>query len=82
MKKRPGLDEFLQKSSELYEIVVFTASVEYYAGPVLDAIDRKRCISHRLYREHCVRVDGEFVKDLSRLGRDISKVVIIDVLGT
>lgn len=82
VKKRPGLNEFLRKAAELYEVVVFTASMECYAGPVLDVIDRKRRISHRLFREHCILVQGEYVKDLSRLGRELSKVVIIDVLVT
>jgi len=50
VKKRPGLDEFLQNSAELYELVVFTASMECYAGPVLDILDQKHRISHRLYR--------------------------------
>lgn len=80
VKKRPGLDEFLRRAAELYEVVVFTASLECYAGPVLDIIDPNHYISHRLFREHCILVKGEFVKDLSRLGRDMSKVVIIDVL--
>jgi len=79
VKKRPGLDEFLRRAAELYEVVVFTASLECYAGLVLDTIDPKHYISHRLFREHCVLVKGEYVKDLSRLGRDMSKVVIIDV---
>lgn len=82
VKKRPGLDEFLRKSAELYELVVFTASLACYAGPVLDILDPNHRISHRLYREHCVLVNGEYVKDLSRLGRDMSKVIIIDVLIT
>ena len=43
-------DQFLQNSAELYELMVFTASMECYVGPVLDILDPKHRISHRLYR--------------------------------
>jgi CTD small phosphatase-like protein 2 len=33
-----------------YEIVIFTAAVKQYADSILDNIDQKRRISHRLYR--------------------------------
>lgn len=37
---------------EFYEIVVFTAATQDYADWILDVIDQKKCISHRLYRDH------------------------------
>jgi len=36
---RQGVKEFLDKMSEIYELVVFTASLAKYANPVLDYID-------------------------------------------
>lgn len=76
--KRPGVDEFLEKLGDKYEVVVFTAGLREYASLVLDRLDRKRVISHRLYRDSCKEVEGKFVKDLSGLGRDLRRVVIVD----
>ncbi|KAM3284864.1 CTD small phosphatase-like protein [Capsicum chacoense] len=76
--KRPFLDEFLEFLSEKFEVVVFTAGLKEYASLVLDRIDRKGLISHRLYRDSCKDVDGKFVKDLADTGRDMKRVVIVD----
>lgn len=38
--KRPHVDEFLRRCGELYECVLFTASLAKYADPVADLLDR------------------------------------------
>ncbi|KAK4981748.1 hypothetical protein LTR66_009738 [Elasticomyces elasticus] len=48
--KRPGVDAFMKRVGELYEVVVFTASVS----------------------------KGNYVKDLSQVGRDLRETIIID----
>ena len=79
--KRFGLEAFLFEMSRMFEIVVFTASQKLYADKVLDLVDPKRRISHRLYREHCVVVNKTYyLKNLKILGRDLSQVIIVDVL--
>jgi RNA polymerase II subunit A small phosphatase-like protein len=76
--KRPGCDEFLQQCGQMYEVVVFTASLAKYADPLLDLLDPYNVIRARLFREACVQHEGSFVKDLSLLGRDPTDVIIID----
>ncbi|KAJ1304557.1 hypothetical protein OPQ81_005698 [Rhizoctonia solani] len=76
--KRPGVDNFLKKMGELYEIVVFTASLSKYADPVLDKLDIHKVVSHRLFRESCYNHKGNYVKDLSQLGRPLTDTIILD----
>nr|XP_032824452.1 carboxy-terminal domain RNA polymerase II polypeptide A small phosphatase 1-like [Petromyzon marinus] len=76
--KRPFVDEFLQRMGELFECVLFTASLAKYADPVADLLDRWGVFRVRLFRESCVFHHGSYVKDLSRLGRDLSQTIIID----
>ena len=78
VKKRPGVDHFLRKVSEWYEVIVFTASLALYANPVMDLLDPDNLVHGRLYREHCVLTSGCYVKDISKLGRDLKKTLIID----
>ena len=76
--KRPGVDRFLIEMAKHYEIVVYTASLNKYADPLLDLLDPNRVIRTRLFRESCVFYGGNYVKDMSLLNRDLSKSIIID----
>ena len=76
--KRPGVDEFLTEMAKHYEIVVYTASLNKYADPLLDLLDPNRVIRTRLFRESCVFYEGNYVKDMSLLNRDLSQAIIID----
>lgn len=76
--KRPHVDEFLRKMGELYECVLFTASLATYADPVADLLDQWSVFRARLFRESCVYHRGNYVKDLNKLGRDLQKIVIVD----
>ncbi|XP_054236783.1 carboxy-terminal domain RNA polymerase II polypeptide A small phosphatase 1 isoform X2 [Indicator indicator] len=76
--KRPHVDEFLQRMGELFECVLFTASLAKYADPVADLLDKWGAFRTRLFRESCVFHRGNYVKDLSRLGRDLRRIIIVD----
>ena len=76
---RPFLPEFLTNICKFYELIVFTAATQDYADPIINAIESKGTkFDHRLYRIHTVVINNDFVKDLSRLGRDMSRIIIVD----
>lgn len=76
--KRPYVDEFLCKVGELFECVLFTASLAKYADPVADLLDKWDVFHCRLFRESCVFHRGNYVKDLGRLGRELHNIIIVD----
>ncbi|KAK9375367.1 NLI interacting factor-like phosphatase-domain-containing protein [Lipomyces chichibuensis] len=77
--KRPYCDEFLKKVSLWYNLVIFTASVQEYADPVIDWLERDRkYFRARYYRQHCTFRNGGYVKDITVVEPDLSKVMIID----
>ena len=78
VKVRLGTENFIRELSKYCEIAIFTASTKYYADIVIDGLDCKDKIDFRLYRQHTTVINGINVKDLSKLGRDLSKIIIID----
>ena len=78
---RPYAKYFLEKIKNLFfEIVIFSAGTKDYCDKVLDILDlNNNLINYRLYRTHLsLRNINNDVKDLSLLGRDLSKLIMID----
>ena len=76
---RPFLYDFLKNVKKYYELIIFTAATQDYADPIINAIEKdEKYFEHRLYRIHTTIIDNDFVKDLSKLGRDLNRTIIVD----
>ena len=75
---RPYADFFLNEMAKYFELVIFTAAAEDYADIVLNELDKNKVINYKLYRKHTEQINGVFIKDLSKLGRDLTKILIVD----
>ena len=75
---RPFVIQFLKRMHKHYELVIFTASLSKYAEPLMMQLDPQNLCAYKLFREHCTYYNNAFVKDLTRLGRDLKDVIIVD----
>lgn len=75
---RPGCHEFLKAVSIFYEVVLFTSAEESYANLAMRVADMDCIVRMRLYRQHLSMNEGKPVKDLSKLGRNLKDVIIVD----
>ena len=81
LKFRPNLFLFLNEIKKIFEIIIFTIGIKEYVEPIINIIEKdKKYFDKILYREYLTLINDDFVKDLSKLGRDLSKVIIIDSL--
>ena len=82
--KRPYLEEFLEELSAHYEMIVYTAGIMQYGLKILKHIDPKSRRQYCLSRNYCsiLTKNGHtkdlYVKNLSILGRDLTKTILID----
>lgn len=76
--KRPHVDLFLKKVAEWFDLIIFTASMQQYADPLIDQLDTSKLVKGRLFRESCLAKEGNFVKDLGLIGQDLATTIIVD----
>lgn len=78
---RPGLFSFLNTVKPYYEIISFSSASKAYADNILKKIEtNQKYFEYNLYREHTVLYKNEFVKDISKIGRNIKETIIVDNL--
>ena len=76
---RPGMIKLLQEIKNDFEIVLFTASNDYYADSIIDQLEKEfKLFDHKLYLRDCKHKFGYIFKDIFKLGRDVNKVMIFD----
>ncbi|KAJ9532671.1 hypothetical protein QJQ45_010771 [Haematococcus lacustris] len=83
--KRPGVQDFLLEMAPYYELVLFTDTPNTYADPIISKLDPYRqgaavtylAIQYRLYRPETQYHNGKHVRDLSKLNRDLSQVLML-----
>ena len=79
LRARPFLFAFLEEMGVYYELIIWTSATEAYANTLLEAIESEKAyFDYVFYREHAIIVDDDFVKDLTRIGRPLDKVIIVD----
>ena len=79
LRARPFLFGFLEEMSHYYELIVWTSATEAYANSLIDAIEfEKKYFDYVFYREHAIIMGEDFVKDLTRVGRDLDRIIIVD----
>lgn len=79
--KRPYLKEFMKVAGELFDVVLFTASLQEYANEIVASFQDLQIARLCLSREDCDFTEGCYVKDLKKIGKDLTNVVIIDVIA-
>ena len=78
-RARPGLISFLNGIKPFYEIISFTKLSKEYSDIIIKEIEGdKKLFDYNLYREHCSLIGRNFIKDISRIGRDMKKVIMVD----
>jgi TFIIF-interacting CTD phosphatase-like protein len=82
IQPRPGLISFLTGVKPFYEIIAFSKLSKNYSESIIRLIEGdKKLFDYNLYRNHCTLVGKNFVKDISRIGRDIKRVIMVDDLA-
>ena len=79
LKLRPNLYKFLDGVMNYYELILFTEASQTYIDLLINALEEnKKYFEHKLYRQHTVIIGNDFIKDLTRIGRPLNSIIIID----
>ena len=76
---RPYLFIFLEEVSQFYELILFTTATEAFTESIQEVIEyEKKFFDFVFCREHAIIIGGDYVKDITRVGRPLNSTIIID----
>jgi len=77
---RPFTNEFLQYTSENFNLILFTAGIKGYADAIIDYLDPMgKFFKLKLYRDSCIQFQNFFLKDLNVIpGFDVKDMILLD----
>ena len=76
---RPGLIEFLKIMKNTCELILFSFGTSSYVESVVKEIEKnEKFFEYVLDRNHGIYDNGNCIKDLNMLNRDLKNVIIID----
>ena len=78
-KKSIILKSSMSMVKPYYELISFSCEPREVTDPILKEIEsEKKYFDYNLNREHAFLYDNCLIKDISLIGRDISKIIVID----
>ena len=78
---RPGLISFLSGIEPYYEIISFSKFSKSYSNTVINYIQQgRKLFDVNLYREHCTLIGKKFIKDITKIGRGMKNILMVDDL--
>ena len=79
LKIRPGVFQFIEEIKEYYEIILFSEADKNYIDLITEVVGENRYLyDYILCRDYVTIVGQNFVKELSKIGRPLDKIIIID----
>ena len=76
---RTGLFSFLSMIKPYYELIAFSCDTNDINNKIIKEIESQNIFfDYKFAREHSILYENTLVKDLTLIGRDISKIIIVD----
>ena len=76
---RNGIFSFLSSLKPFYEIISFSLESKNVNDYIINMIEQdKKYFEYKFCKEHSILYENILVKDISLIGRDISKIIIVD----
>ena len=76
---RNGLFSFLSTIKPFFELILFSIDSRDFSEPIINMIENdKKYFDYKFYKDHCVLYKNNLIKDVTLIGRDLSKIIIVD----